>query len=480
MDNKISDLSVVDLKERLFDLQQAFSAEGRLYLSNRSLSLPWAFKCGIRAIADRVYFIYSKNGEILRFKWRSMIDKKLTGFNSITDQEKNGFKMPFFNQQNWIDKDFLIITEGEFDCIALMQLIERNVVSLPNGSGSLETAFRNNYEYLQDYQTIYICTDMDEAGNLAANKAISMLSPAKYRRIILPAKDANEWIINESPISKEDLEWLMLNAQCVKNSAITNMGDLDQSVFEKIDFGIPFPWKNLNKILGGLRKGEVTVISADTGSGKSTFCMNLFYSIACQGEGVWINSYEMSYKVIFRKLASIYLKKRMKYEEFSEKDKSDFTDWLTTHNCFINEKNLKTDTKTLKEQFEIASLAFGIKYIFLDHLDYISSSECKNHTYENIDNTMKEIHSLALQFNVSVILVAHPKQMSDKEITMSDLKGSSGIKQYADNVLILTRMERFDPQDINRVKVRIWKNRLLGNEGAFFLRYSQEIDGYIE
>lgn len=464
----------------LFSDSEGFGVEGRQYITDRCLSVPVAIKCGISAIGDNIYFAYKLNGEIVRWKCRSISDKKKTYFNPLPENEKENFKLPFYNQQNWPDKDFIIITEGEFDCIALMQILGRNVVSLPNGASSLESTFRNQYDYLQNYKLIYICTDMDEAGEKAAQKAISLLSPNKYRRMVLPYKDANEWLIQDNP-QLEDLKLIMENSKRIEDNSFTDMFYLDEDVYEKIDLGVSTGWKGLDQILGGLRTGEVTVVSADTGSGKSTFCINLLYNISKGGKGVWINSYEMHYKIVTRKLASVVLKRKMKFEKFFEEDKFIFKDWLKNNKCYINKSNSKVDLSVLRKQFEMAVYAYDIKCILIDHLDYIHSAGSKKNVYENIDEAVREIHSLAMEFNVSVILVVHPKQVQNgKEITMADLKGSSGIKQFADNIIILTRMERLCPEDINRVKVSVCKNRLCGIEKAFYLRYLPEIDSYVE
>ncbi|HEX4374909.1 MAG TPA: bifunctional DNA primase/helicase [Puia sp.] len=465
----------------LFDHDEGLQTQGRVYLSDRALSVPMARKCGICSLGDALYFAYRSNGEIVRWKMRSMLDKKETRFNNLPEEQKSNFKMPFYNQQNWPDKDFLIITEGEFDCIALMQLMGRNVVSLPNGAGSIETTFRNQYEYLQDYKIIYICTDMDEAGEKAAQKAMAMLSPAKYRRMMLPYKDANEWVIKDPYLEKKDVEFVMLNAQRIQDDSFKDLRFLDDDVFEKIDLGVPTGWKGLNEVLGGMRIGEVTVVSADTGSGKSTFCVNLMHNIAIQGLGIWINSYEMDYKIIIRKLAGIVLGKKMKFDKFNDSDISEFKGWCDKNSVYINKSISRIDLNVLRNQFEKAAYAYNVKYILLDHLDYIHSSGNKENSFENIDEAVREIHMLAMEFKVGVILVVHPKQVKNgQEISMADLKGSSGIKQFADNILVLTRMDRLDPNDINRVKIRVWKNRLCGIEKAFFLRYLSEIDSYVE
>jgi twinkle protein len=468
--------------KQLFINDDGLCAEGRLYLTDRGLNIPVAQRAGIASQDGKIYFAYTYNGEIVRWKYRSMSDKKDTRFNLLSDEEKEKFKMPFYNQQNWPTSDFLIITEGEFDCIALLQLMGSNVVSLPNGAGSLESTFRNQYEYLQQFDKIYLCLDMDEAGDLADKKAMTLLSPTKYRRIMLPCKDANEWVLKNPEVEKKDLEIFMRNAKRIEDQSFVNMAFLDSDYYEAIDLGVSTGWKGLDLILGGLRKGELTVVSADTGSGKSTFCMNLIHNIAQQGLGIWINSYEMDSKIVNRKLASIVLKKQFKYEKFLNEDVKKYKEWLGKKHCYINQDNSQVDIGLLRKQFEAASYAYGINYILIDHFDYIHGAGNKATSLENIDEAIREIHSLAMEFNVAVILVVHPKQVqsSTQELTMSDLKGSSSIKQYADNIIILTRMDRLDPMDVNRVKIRVWKNRLYGVEKSFFLRYLSEIDGYVE
>ena len=88
---------------------------------------------------------------------------------------------------------------------------------------------------------------------------------------------------------------------------------------------------------------------------------------------------------------------------------------------------------------------------------------------------------MALRYGVHIILVAHPRQFDPKkeELGMQHIKGSSSIKQYADNILLLTRMNRKNSED-TRTKVHVAKNRLFGTEGDKFLEYSHDIDGFKE
>lgn len=481
----------------IFDLfwEPTISENGRFFLSDRDLSIQTSLENGIRADDEFIYFFYSLHYKPVGWKKRSMSDKKIqfTGYSEEFRLEHGKLKnpsdkfdknppMPFFSQFETSSCDYLIITEGEFDCIALKQLGASNCVSLPFGSGSVGSSFRNNFHYLQKFDKIYIAFDCDESGDKAAEEALKFLGPSKYRRIIFPekCKDANEWVKKCSPC-KEDIESLLLNAVSVKSASITNMLDLPDSYYDEIDLGISSKFKSLDMYLGGLRTGEVTVICGDTGSGKTTFCMNLMKNIAGSKKGIWINSYELFPKVVNRKFASVVLKKNYKYQKFPQEDLKKYKQFLFENNCHINEINAPITFETLKKDLEIATLCHDVKYVLLDHFDYVYSTGKKKTALENIDDAMRQLHIFAMQFDIGIFLVVHPKQVpSGTELTMNDLKGSSAIKQYADNILIITRKDRIDQNEKDKVRIRICKNRLCGTEGYFEMLYIKEGDTYEE
>lgn len=466
---------------KLFHSKDPLDEEGRLWLLDRQISIHEAQKAGVCTANGNIYFIYQRDGKAVRWKARNMKDKKKQFMNTLTDEESKDFKMPFFSQVKCPTSRNLVICEGECDCLVLKQLGVSNCVSLPHGAGSVESSFKTNYEFLQQFDLIYIAFDMDAAGEEAARKAQKLLSPSKYRRINFPAKDANDWIKSEPDIDSQDLLKLMENASRIGSPCITNILDVPHDYYDEVDVGISTGYKKLDLIIGGMRLGEVTVVTADTGAGKSTFSFNLFKNLAEHGFPIWINSYELDPKMVNRKLASIVLQKRMKLLPFKTEDIQKYKEWLRKYNCFLNVVNNKVDITILRNMFEMASLVHDVKFILLDHFDYIHANGKKDTSLENIDDAIRGIHALAMEFKVGVVLVVHPKQVQDKkELTMADLKGSSAIKQYADNIIVLTRMDRLDENDKLRVKVRVWKNRLLGIESFFFMRYVEEIDSYTE
>jgi twinkle protein len=470
----------------LFNLKE-IDEEGREFLTNRNLSVRVAERLGVTSGDGKIVFPFWKNGLAVRKKWRNMQNKKEMGMDILTDTPKDTFKMPFFNMlyfaQNQSETKKIIVTEGELDCLAIVQLGAFYCVSLPSGASSATSAFRNHFQYLQEFDEIYIAFDMDEAGQKAVEEVKKILPPRKFRRINFPAKDANEWLMNDDP-TLQDLEKLMLHAEKIACDEILHGSTIPRLFYDETEMGTSTGWENLDFKIGGMRKGEITVISGDTGCGKTTFALNLINNLLENStHGVWINSWEMDYKPIIRKFASKLFGSNLKIRRFSDEEKIDFEEWLTTKRFYINIKRSKADIASIKKQIELASTLYDVRYILFDHLDYITASSGQKEMHEKIMEIMLALHEMALEYQVHIILIAHCKQSDDRtgKIHMGMLKGGAGIKQYADNIFLLHKHAQTDPNGVdNRFDIEVCKNRLLGWCGTVQLRYDSANDGYYE
>lgn len=262
---------------------------------------------------------------------------------------------------------------------------------------------------------------------------------------------------------------------------LTPLASLPREFRHEIDKGYSTGWECLDYYLQGLRKGEVTVVTADTGAGKTTFCTQLMVNCAMQGIPVWINSWEMKPETTMRKLASIVLRRPMKVCPFNAHENEQFDEWALRYKVYINPNTIGTDINSLSQQLVVAK-QLGIEIVMLDHLDYLVNTR-KEKLHEAIDETVKRLHELAFGLGMHFVLICHPRQSSSgsEEIGMHALKGSSSIKQYADNILILHRCARTDnTADPNKVKIRVAKNRMFGIEGNTYLFYQPLWDGYVQ
>lgn len=263
-------------------------------------------------------------------------------------------------------------------------------------------------------------------------------------------------------------------------SNIVPIDDLPPHFRNEIYKGYSTGWGCLDNYLQGLRPGEVTVVTADTGVGKTTFCTQMMVNCAMNGIPVWINSWEMKPETIMRKLASIVLRRPMKLQKFSEHENEQFDEWCSRYKVYINPNTIGCGIKELGEHLKKAKEA-GIQLVLLDHLDYLVADTKDKH--EAIDETVKALHELAFSLSMHFVLICHPRQAShsDDEVGIHSLKGSSSIKQYADNIIILHRCSRTDSSaDKSKVKIKVAKNRMFGIEGTAYLFYQMEWDGYVE
>jgi replicative DNA helicase len=265
------------------------------------------------------------------------------------------------------------------------------------------------------------------------------------------------------------------------NTCLTPLHELPQSYREQIEKGYSTGWRCIDNFMQGLRMGELTVITADTGAGKTTFCTQLMVNVAMQGVPVWVNSWEMKPETTMRKLASIVLRRPMKMQNFSDHENEQFDEWSSRYKVYINPNTIGTDINSLADQLQKAK-DLGVKVVMLDHLDYLVNFR-REKLHEAIDETIKRLHELAFALDMHFLLICHPRQApnSTEEVGLHALKGSSSIKQYADNIIILHRCARTDNSaDPNKVKIKIAKNRMFGFEGTTFLFYQPLWDGYME
>ena len=99
-------------------------------------------------------------------------------------------------------------------------------------------------------------------------------------------KDANEALLTVTP---EDMKKFIISAKPIAEENITTFRELREEVYNKIikhneESGImcsSFDW--YNKKTKGFRKGELSIITGGTGSGKTTFLSQLSLDFCMKG-----------------------------------------------------------------------------------------------------------------------------------------------------------------------------------------------------
>ena len=174
----------------------------------------------------------------------------------------------------------IVVTEGEFDAMAVHQATNLPAVSLPNGANSLPTA---TLHFFDRFDRIYLWLDADSVGQSAAEKFSSKLGHSKTlivnSRLTDPEgpKDANDALLQNRDLS----HIIRTCTTTVSDRNLLQVADLKDKVLHRIlnahqIQGIPSQtFQFFNKMIKGLRNGEFTLVTGASGSGKTTFLSQL-------------------------------------------------------------------------------------------------------------------------------------------------------------------------------------------------------------
>lgn len=271
-------------------------AEHMEWLENRGLDVEIAVKHGLHSRGPALAIPYTVEGKQLYVKTRDPKDKTRTRcVPSGVDQ------VWFWNEECFAEapkpNDCLIVTEGEFDALAMLQVGYQFVVSVPSGTseredGALSKALRvftrqpDGEETpvlrpeVQRFTRIVILADGDAAG-LNLRKAIISIVGEQYCWVPhYPhgTKDANEVL---QVFGVEAARNLVEKSTPVKHDGFIDFITAERTTtpLAAMSCGIPFLEEHFRPV-----KPSFIVIGGQAGHGKSTITQSLVFNL------LWRNS----------------------------------------------------------------------------------------------------------------------------------------------------------------------------------------------
>jgi twinkle protein len=434
------------------------SEEGRTFLKSRKLTDDVINQFSYNSGFDKVGFIYkTSEGVPYLTKWRKISEKRF-----FSEPKGIDYAAPF-NYQDFEDKSYIIICEGEIDCMSWVQYNYKNAVAVP-GAGTFRGEWINLFA---PYKLIYLNLDMDKAGEVGSEKIQLKLEKSRCKKIILPAKDINECLM--AGVSKENIDTYFKNAISPKNKNILKGDKLKLSKLTALEKGVTTGLDSLDK-LTLWRPHEVTVLTAETKHGKSTFCLFLAYNQLIQQKPVLIGSFELGHKKSHEKLASMFMDKS--YYSLSEEEVDKFNKLAEKIPVYYIQRYGCLEIKEIKECIYHAHIHYDVNFFILDHLHFfMQPTSDSNNQAKEIGQTIREIQSWVKELNIHIWLVVQPKNVNDRKINFNDLRGSSEIKQTVDNIFIVEankddssieldlQIARHDTATLGKIRLRFDKDK---------------------
>jgi len=216
---------------------------------------------------------------------------------------------------------------------------------------------------------------------------------------------------------------------------------------------------------GGVRGGDMIICTGKSKSGKTTLCENFTYNLSIAGfPSLWF-----SYEVLVDNL----------YAKFKEMGS------VENIKAYAPQKCVSGNISWISEKIKEGLKEFGTKFVFIDHLDFLTPAAKNNMDILRIAirDICAELKSIALNLEITIFLVAHIRKIPhDRIVEMQDLGESKSLYQIPDYIFAVQRLEEENNIGTNKLRItkpnsvlRMLKNRLTGIEPIIKYRLENNI-----
>jgi replicative DNA helicase len=236
---------------------------------------------------------------------------------------------------------------------------------------------------------------------------------------------------------------------------------------------IDFKFKSLHDIMGYPHPGELLIIGARPGMGKTAFALAcLFNYICCEKKKAVMFSLEMSGTELFQRMISsisaIPLQdiRAGKLTDEMKKCLDDNAKELASNKFLSLYDKTVSNIPALRAAIRKEQKKGDVGLVIVDYLQLLSGNG--NNNYEKVSEISRQLKLLAREFNCCVVALSQlsrkVEDRSDKRPQLSDLRESGAIEQDADYVMFLYRHNYYakdpnvDPKK-EPLNIEIAKNR---------------------
>lgn len=254
---------------------------------------------------------------------------------------------------------------------------------------------------------------------------------------------------------------------------------------------VPTGYFELDAVLGGgLQKGNVGLLAAHTGAGKTTFSTAMAVQAAIQGYKVLQIVFEESEKDIIKKQYACLTKdyvSNMSRKRISEQTKAEVRKWMPIVSKNMLIKRLQ-NTKTTWEEVEnfifnlIMVKNFNPDIIFIDYFDCLKhSTDMRLTPVQAATRCIKKVDDFAKTHKYAIWVMQQTNRQGAQAATKGDvegnIQGAFAVQQTTAVNMYLTKSE--EEKSTNKATLTLKKNRqgcLCTFESFYFNNGTLQID----
>jgi twinkle protein len=439
-------------------------AEHKAWLEARGIPSTLAEKMELRTVTSKsgeswLSIPYRLDGELVNRKFRKTVDKE--------HRMDRGGRLCFWNADTIKGVGEVIITEGEFDALAVMAAGFERVVSVPNGAPAekLDDPLNaNRYAFLWDQETalkeiesFVLATDGDKPGRALAHDLAAILGPERCKFITYPegSKDLNDVLVKHG---EREVVRLIAEAKRFPVQGLYLLSDFpDEIEVQSMAIGVPALEEHMALVLG-----TFTVFSGYSNMGKSTVMNDIIGQCIARNVPVCVASFETTPKPILRDgIARSMI--GCSFNQFQRHpDKQSAYDQIERRLTVISnalDDDTDIDLDRFLELCRMAVIRDGAKLIVLDPWNELEHKRGSQETETDyIGRAIRALKRFARRYNVALWVVAHPTKPQGKTGPpgLYDIAGSANWANKADYGLIYHRPDKaINSGTLSVVKVRM-------------------------
>jgi len=254
----------------------------------------------------------------------------------------------------------------------------------------------------------------------------------------------------------------------VKHILVDVFGQIHKVITDKdAAKGLPSGFSGIDNMLVGMNSGDLVLIGARTGMGKTAFAMNIAMNVASRKKAIAFFQLEMSKEqVVSRLLASeafvdsYKLRTGVLNDEEWEKI-TEAASRISMCDIYFDDTPSITVTKMKAKLRKLKKLDL----VVVDYLQLMQTDRGSGNRVQEISEISRNLKIMAKELGVPVITCAQlnrgPESRDDKRPMLSDLRESGAIEQDADVVMFLYRDDYYKEsvEKHNRAEIIFAKNR---------------------
>ncbi len=372
-------------------------------IKERKLDADLLAKMGVTLTGDGARFGYHRDGKLYAEKVRQ--DGK--SFHST------GGSLTLYNVDCLDQEGPVVITEGEIDCISVIQAGFGKAVSVPNGwlkDAAKSDALIEHIDALKAAEYVIVAGDNDAAGSSLPKYVSNLLTGQDVRFVTWPkgCKDANDVLMK---FGVEALYNSLCSAIQIdpEGGYITSMSDLPPlSARRVLRANIPFVDERVAWELGAM-----SVVTGYPGCGKSTLTTWLAYLIA-KNENIKVGMFSFETHPYRTRDHLCRIITRKGWDETTDQGRRTTIEDGDKHFRFVHrtfETNKGHNLGWLLENIEVLATRDGCKVIIVDPWNELEHMPEPGESLTNYINfALQQIRGIAEKLEVHIVVVAHPKK----------------------------------------------------------------------